>query len=440
MSKTKKAVVWGLTLVLAAVIGFGLALAVKTLRGTQMSAREWWTTIRAPREQFPGKSRLNVLLIGKDYNYIWQKNSVNWGKLHTKGARSDTLIVLSLDLNKGRVSGLSIPRDTYVEYAQGVIDEPLPRRGKINSAYAWGDAPLAMQTVSNLLNEPLDYYIALKSDAVKTLVDRLGGVEVEALDRMKYDDNGARLHIDLPAGRQTINGEQAVEFTRYRQPNAGEPSSKEDGDVRRIARQQMLLRAMVKKAKQPKMFFQADKLINTALRSVETNLSRQQIFALAALFRDLQPEQMQTGTLAGKDRHRGDKWIFVPDEEKVKAQVDWLLRGDETAAYRLTVVTVKNGTEVSGAAREVADLLRNQGFDAKSAGNARQAAAREVAQTQIQYGQAAVAPRAERIAALLGLSGVKPSKLPKEDLEGADVTVVLGRDVAPNFAPRSARR
>ena len=432
MSKAKK-VFLVLGVLVLAIIGLLGGMMMKTMRGTQMSATDWWTTIRAPREQFPGKGRLNILLIGKDYNRIW-KEGWGYGIVHTKGARSDTLIVLSLDLNNRKVSGLSIPRDTWVEFPE--VKEALSRHGKINAAYAWGDAPLAMQTVSNLIGVPLDYYIALKPDAVKTLVDSLGGVEVEALDRMKYDDNGARLHIDLPAGRQIVNGEQAIGFTRFRQRNPGEPRSQEEGDDRRMARQQMLLRAMVKKAKQPQMFLRGDKLINTALGAIETNLSRKQIFALAALFREIQPEQMQTASLIGKDRHRGDKWIFVPDEEKMQAQVDWLLRGDETAANRLTVVTVKNGTEVRGAAREVADLLRNQGFDAKTAGNAKQT--EEIAQTQIHYGQAMVAPRAQRIANLLG--GGLPSKLPKEQLEGADVTIVLGKDVAANFAPRSARR
>jgi hypothetical protein len=124
-----------------------------------------------------------------------------------------------------------------------------------------------------------------------------------------------------------------------------------------------------------------------------------------------------------------------PDLDKMAAQVDWLLRGDQTAAYRLTVVAVKNGTQVRGAAGQVADLLRGQGFDAKSAGNAKRAD--EVNQTQILYGKAAVAPRAQRIAELLG--GGTLSKQPNGDLDGADVTIVLGKDVAPNFANKEAR-
>ena len=65
--------------------------------------------------------------------------------------------------------------------------------------------------------------------------------------------------------------------------------------------------------------------------------------------------------------------------------------------------------------------------------------AEEVTQTRILYGKAAVAPRAQRIAALLQVKSEALSKQPVESLEGADVAIVLGRDVAPQFAAQTAR-
>lgn len=383
----------------------------------------WWNRIRNPRREFAGRDRVYVLLIGKDYNRDKR------GMPYTKGARSDTLLLLSLDLANRQVSALSIPRDTYV---------PLPDTGgwgKINGAYARGDAPLAMQTVGQLLGVAPDYYVALKPDAVQTIVDNLGGVEVEALDRMKYDDSWGQLHIDLPAGKQTLNGAQAVGFTRYRKPNPGLPESQEDGDDRRMARQQMLLKAIAQKAKTPQMLPRADKLIEASLQAIETNLTRPQIFALAVIFKDVQPQQMQTASVMGEIATVGKLSVFRPNPDKLAAQVDWLLRGNEASAYALTVVTVRNGTRVRGAARQVADLLRDQGFDVQSMGNAKQTA--EVPQTKILYGKAIVESRARHIALLLG--GGTLFKRPAESLEGADVTVVLGRDVAPSFATKEAR-
>lgn len=422
MSKAKK-ISAVLAVALCAVAALGLGRFAAMLREHKTTPIIWWDSVKNPRKRFPGMDRVNVLLIGKDYN----RDSK--GMPYTKGARSDTLIMLSLDLDRQKVSALSIPRDTYVEFPD------TERRGKINGAYARGGAPLAMQTVGNLLAVPPEYHIALKPDAVKRIVDLLGGVEVETIDRMKYDDNWGQLHIDLPKGRQTINGDQAVGFTRFRKSNPGEPRSKEEGDERRMARQQMLLRAILQKAKSPGMFTRAPELMSAAWDSIETDLTFDQVTALAVLFKGVQPEQMQTASLTGDNVMIGGLSYYRPDPDKMAAQVDWLLRGDESAAYRLTVVTVKNGSGVRGAARHVADLLREQGFDAKSAGNVPRDT--EVTSTQIQYGQAAVVPRAEHIQSVL--RGGTLVKQPREDLGGADVSIVLGKDVAASFAERSAK-
>lgn len=424
---------WGRVVIVATVLA-GAATATKVGMmarniGGNAGVGATWAGLTNPRGQFPGKDRVNILLIGKDYNHT------NKGILYTKQARSDTLIMLSLDLENQKVSALSIPRDTYIP----------SRRGKINAAYTQGGAKLAMKTVGDLLGVAPDYYIALKPDAVKEIVDLLGGVEVEALDRMKYDDNWGGLHIDLPKGRYTVNGDQAVGFVRFRNSNPGEPPSLERTDERRMARQQQMLKAMAAKAKTPPMLLHADALIDAALRSVETPLTRPQLLAIATLFRSAQPEQMQTASLIGNVSGRvGKLSVFLPDERKTDALVDWLLKGDPTAAYRLTTVAVQNGTGIPGVARQVTDLLRERGFDAKNAGNAaRRGDTAELPETRIVYGKAAIQERAAHIATLLGGGKLVKEPLPagatvQPDLP--DVTIVVGRDVAASFAPRSANR
>ena len=451
MSKTKRGIVWGVTVALlaAGATFLGTLLGVANRAGGEDGIGGILASVRDPKGEFGDRARVNILLIGKDYNYT------NKGILYTKQARSDTLVMLSLDLDRHRVSALSIPRDTKI----GARDFD-----KINAAYAHGGAPRAVEAVSGLLGVRPDFYVALKPDAVKTIVDQLGGVEVEVLDWMKYHDSWANLHVDLAPGRYVINGEQAVGYTRFRKVDdikrtpdgrpvfgrSGQPirlrdvpPSKEAGDERRMARQQLLLKAMAAKARSrfadPRRWLQADQFVETAMGAVETDLSRRQIFALAALFRDVQPEQMLTASLAGvNENHR--PYYFRPDPEKVRAQVDWLLKGDEAAANRLTVVAVQNGTAVRGAARHVADLLRDQGFDAKSMNapppSGSGDAGGEVASTRVVYGKAVVKPRADRIRALLNGGTVVKESDPA--MEGVDVMIVLGRDLAPQFAERKA--
>lgn len=431
-------------------------------------------SFRDPKAQFPGKDRLNILLIGKDYSYTWTKKNVALnGARYSKESRSDTIILLSLDLETKQVSALSIPRDTWVTAPDG-------NQGKINGTYARGGAPLLRKTVAELLGVAPDYFVALKPDSVKSVVDVLGGVEVETRDAMSYDDDAAGLHIHLPKGSQTIDGTQAIGFARYRKvdaherdpqtgkaiylgykDSAGNPvfrmrpagsikPTQEDGDPRRMARQQQLMRAATAKAKSFNNLLQLDKVVSTGLEGIESDLSRSQIFALAALFRSIQPDQMQTATLEGRDVKRGRVWTFALDDEKKRAMVDWLLKGDESAADRLTVVSVTNNTNVLGAANHVVSLLRKQGFDAKCAGNAAppgsKAAAGETTETRILYGKASAATRAQRIAQLLGGGQISKQVRPgtvnaaPKSADSADITVVLGRDLAPGFAAQKSAR
>ena len=397
-------------------------------------------SLRNPRSQFPDKNRVTVLLLGKDYNRDKK------GMPYTKGARADSIMLLSLDLENQKVSALSIPRDTRVT-------APDHKTGKINATYARGGEKLIRETVGELLGVVPDYYIALKPDAVKALVDSLGGVEVESIDTMNWDDDWGQLHIHLPAGQQTVDGTQAVGFARFRETKPGFPRSKEEGDPRRMARQQQLIRAMVAKGKSPANWLNIDGIVNTGFEQVETDLSRQQVFALASLFRSTAPDTMQSATLPGRGTMRGHgPYFYVLDDRKKQALVDWLIKGDENAANAITVVAVQNGTDVPGAAKQVADLLKKQGFDAKSAGNtsphaggdgATENADAQVSETRIVYGKASVASRAQKIAQMLG--GGKVVKEPKPagvigDDDDTDVTVVLGRDLAQTFIKRSAQR
>jgi len=415
----------------------------KSDKGGQGNIVNLLDSISNPAGQFPNKDRVNILLIGKDYDRDKK------GMPFTKHSRSDSIVMLSVDVKKASISALSIPRDTRVEAPDG-------RVGKINDTFARGGEKLLIATVGQLLGVTPDYFVALKPDSLKAMVDNLGGVDVVALDDMNYDDSWGQLHIHLKKGPLHLTGQEAIGFTRFREVKAGTKHSKEEGDPRRMARQQMVIRALASEAKSPKNWARLDQVIEQCLAQVETNLSQNQVFALGSLLRSLQPDQIQSASLVGHGTPRhGGTYFFYPDERKTQAMVAWLLKGDETAANRLTVVEVENGTAVKGLARRVADKLREQGFDARSAGTAPPAAAAPggVAETRVVYGKAAVQSRAERISKMLG--GVKlekqappaaaPGSAPAAtvadavDPDAPDVTVVLGRDIAANFAERSAK-
>lgn len=405
-------------------------------------------SITNPLGKFPNKNRLTILLIGKDFN----RDSK--GMPYSKNARSDSIMVASLDLVSKKATLLSIPRDTYVRAPDG-------KEGKINGTYARGDHELLTATVEKLLGIKIDYYVAVRIPGVAEIVDAVKGVEVETIDAMRYDDEWGGLHVNLPKGKQIINGEQAIGFARFREADIYERNedgtakryrdgtpirkrrrdvvhSKEEGDPRRMARQQILIRAILNRAKNFDNLLQVDEIVKVGLGQIETDMENkeEQIFALAALFRSAQPETIQSGTLPGDGKIMGGRWYFVPDMEKSKYMVDWLVHGDEKASYKVTQVEVQNGTTVTNAGRKFVNSLREVGFDVHDGGKAKRPAdAGELAQTRILYSKASALPRAKRIAEMIG--GGTLIKDDQPDTTGAmrtsdqhpDVTVMIGRDL-----------
>ena len=129
--------------------------------------------------------------------------------------RSDTMLLLRFDPSVRSLRLLSIPRDSRVR---------IPGYGhrKINVANVYGGGELASSVVSNTLNDvTVDGYLRVTTDAFKQLVDLVGGVEVFVPYQMTYRDVTQNLEIDLPAGKQTLNGEQAEQFARFVKMDSG---------------------------------------------------------------------------------------------------------------------------------------------------------------------------------------------------------------------------
>lgn len=458
-SPVGRILLWGVLGAVAAGVGFLL----KTGKDMGVTITEIPLIAGNPRSYFPGKDKLHILVVGKDYSYVWTKRSdANNGQPYTKESRADTIVMVTLDLETKKATALSIPRDSLVTAPDG-------QQGKINATYRRGGEELLKGTVTELLGVAPDYVVTLKDKAVQNVVDAVGGIDVETIDEMHRDDAAANLHIHLPKGKQRLNGEQAIGFVRYREPTVarwvgGKPLfhpgtndpvllpkseirySKEDGDFRRMKRQQDLIRAVVDEAKKTHNWARLGSIADTSLDQLDTTLKRDQILALAVLYKSAQTDKIVTRTLQGKDGKIGRNYAFLIDREKKRYLVDWLVKGDESAAYKLTVVAVKNGTKTVGAAKSVADMLHTEGgFEAESAGNA-DAEDADAKSTRIVYSKAVFQGHAERVKQLLGGGQLVKEKAPDttgvldKSQELPDITVVVGEDLAGNFARRSASR
>jgi len=181
---------------------------------------------------------------------------------------TDTLMLASIHRENGTVDVVSIPRDTRADVSwQGP---------KINTVFAMtgGSIYRLMEEVEKLVGFMPDFYVVLNLQAFVELVDVLGGVQLNVPTRMQYSDpyDSPPLHINLEPGYQTLTGEQAMHFVRYR---AG------DGDLGRVQRQQYFLRAVAVESLRIRNVPRIPSLVGIFTEHVDTNLPSSGMIYLA---------------------------------------------------------------------------------------------------------------------------------------------------------------
>jgi LCP family protein required for cell wall assembly len=361
MNKRRKNIAVGTLIavlfIIAVVAGFGLNLVRQVLSGS--GGKVSWARVFGgvkeavfdPRAGFPGQNKINIVCMGIDDS--WTTKDM----VYTSDSRTDTLFLLTLDLDNQTASMLSIPRDSYTHIAGTNYSD------KINSAYSTGGPQRTLATVADLTGVSTPYYLVLNINATKDMVNALGGVDLDVEHAMRYDDNWGHLHINLKPGFQHLNGSQAVGFARYRHPNPGMPPTPEDGDIRRTYRQHVLLKAMVAKAKTFSNLTKINQLIDVAMSEIRTNLTRQQLFDLARLYRNIQPDSIRTATLPGKSFIApGGAWDYQLDPATTKAYVQWAVDDNTVPLDHLTTIIVQNGTTSPGLAENVVKRLQAEGY------------------------------------------------------------------------------
>ena len=283
--------------VVAGGLGYTLHTQVQSEGG---NLADTWAFVCDPRGYVFGKrKRLNILCLGVDYNHDTK------GMPFSKGARSDTIIVLSLQADSWKVSALSIPRDLRVYLSDDYGYD------KINAAFSYGGARFARQVVARFLGVPIDYVMVVKVGAARELVDSLGGLRVRVEKDMDYDDNWGDLHIHLKKGVQRLNGRQVVGYSRFRHD--------EESDFGRMRRQQQILRTVSHRLSEDMSQETLDRLVRIVRRNVSSDLSYTKMITLARLFRGLSKSRVKTVSLAVQDAP--DSFDLLPINEENRRQI-----------------------------------------------------------------------------------------------------------------------
>ncbi len=245
--------------------------------------------------------RLNVLLMGIDAR----------GK---EPSRSDSMILVSINPEDNTAVVMSIMRDTYV-----TISAPKPVKNRINTAYAIGGPAMAAKTVSSFLQVPVKYYAVMDFQGFEKAIDGIGGVELEVEKRMDYTDDGI-YDIHLQAGRQTLNGRQALGYARFRHDIKG--------DYARVERQRKLLRAVIDKIQGIQAVYYLPKIIEAVRPYIETNLDFPGLAGLTYLGCRL--KEVRTYTVPSGASHHvqsvNGMSVLIPDIDKTRREVRAYLR------------------------------------------------------------------------------------------------------------------
>ncbi|MDN5363724.1 MAG: polyisoprenyl-teichoic acid--peptidoglycan teichoic acid transferase [Eubacteriales bacterium] len=177
-------------------------------------------------------------------------------RLENERARTDTIMIFRLDPKTKEVRLLSIPRDTYVD---------IPGRGKdkVNHAHAFGGIPLTLATVKKFTGLPIHYYVRTNFEGFKDIVDTLGGVTIYVEKDMV--SGSGKYAINLKKGYHRLNGEQALQYVRFRH----DPQ----GDIGRIERQQKFIKAVLDEMMQSGTLLKLPTLLPQLQKAVETNMT-----------------------------------------------------------------------------------------------------------------------------------------------------------------------
>ncbi|MEU9256735.1 LCP family protein [Streptomyces sp. NPDC048270] len=178
----------------------------------------------------PGRGT-NILVVGIDSRA--GLSAAEKRRLHVGGKGcncTDVMMLVHLSADLSRASLVSIPRDSYVEYASTAAGEPA-RWGKINGAYAHGGGPLAVRTVEKATGLHVDHYLETGFTGFEQAVNDLGGATV-CTDRPLKDENSG---LDVTAGVHRTDGNGTLRYVRARHVN------QRPGDLGRVRRQQRMV-------------------------------------------------------------------------------------------------------------------------------------------------------------------------------------------------------
>ncbi len=251
--------------------------------------------------------------------------------------RADSIILARVDPKAKQVTLISIPRDTKVEYKGSTM--------KINATHAYDGAEGMVNAVNELCDVEIAHYAEISFDGMKTLVDAVGGIDINATDGVDDPEAGP---VTIEPGQQHMDGETALTYCRARHQYA-------DGDYTRMRHQRQVIGALANAVLNNMDITRLPGVIESLSDMVVTDLGVQDIVSLANAMRGMDTDTMWSANLpswAGEDTYiDGQSYVFVY-EDKLKEMMERVDAGEDPQGPQ-------SMGSFSGESSTIADLANN---------------------------------------------------------------------------------
>ncbi len=254
--------------------------------------------------------------LGDSYNElikaINKSSRVNFLLMGLEWPRTDTLILASFDVKTKDLNLLSIPRDTYYYkkgFRSGFTDMA---EYKINAIFGDEGPEGVVKAVKDIFNIPIHHYVTISYAGVESIVDTLGGVEVNVPYDMYYEDpwDDPPFVINLKKGKQVLDGDKAIQFLRFRKNNAETIAI---GDTGRIKLQQQFIQSAIKKSLSLKL----PAVIKEAFNCVKTDANILEILDYANSAIGMDMDKISISTVPGDTFYQNRLSYFRIDQSKL---------------------------------------------------------------------------------------------------------------------------
>lgn len=317
--RTKRTIIWSITGVLVAIAAVAAYYFIAIYNQVDKFQKKGEdspfynvqpveTNKEAEPPKWEGTERVNILLMGVDARGL-KKGEI---------PRSDTMMVASVDPVEKKAYLFSIMRDTYTKIPDHGSD-------RINAAITYGPNK-AMETVSELLGIPIQYYVYTDFQGFIELVDAIGGVDFYVEKDMRYTSkaDNHEYDINLKKGQQHLDGNSALQYVRFRHDALS--------DYTRTERQRNFLKAVAEKMISTTSIMKLPTILEKVNPYIDTNLTINDMWKLATVAYDSKmagSEQIPPMKLLVEKNIGGSDVLGVRNEDELKQFVQDVLSAPE---------------------------------------------------------------------------------------------------------------